>query len=169
MGIRIDRRDGHDYIISPVGIRILLTSPIATLIDRGFTPTGPRCLHWLVCGGSWSNYCYRSDTNRRASFPCRLPIGGDWHHPSSWAHWDGSRVFYIEPYGLSASSASLLSRFAERYSLALEIEPCLRKNAPAIAVRIESQGGSLKLPKLTILRQEGLWSRGLWEWELPPE
>jgi hypothetical protein len=78
-------------------------------------------------------------------------------------------VFYIEPYGLSASSASLLSRFVERYSLALEIEPCLRKNAPAIAVRIESQGGSLKLPKLTILRQEELWSRGLWEWELPPE
>src|ERR1700751_3536489 len=158
MSIRIDRRDGHDYVISPLGIRILLTLPIAALIERGFTPTAPRCFHWLVFGGLWSNYCYRSDTNRRAPFPCWLPIGGDWHHPSSWAHWDSRRVFYIEPYGLSASSAALLSRFAERDSLTFEIQPCLRKNAPAIAIRIESQGGSLKLPKLTIQRQEELWS-----------
>ena len=166
MKVKIERRDGHDYVISPVGIRILLTSPIATLIERGFTPTAPRCLHWLVFGGLWSCYCYRSDTNRRAPFPCRLPIGGDWHHQSTWAHWDSSRVLYLEPYGLSASSASLLSRFAERYSLALEIKQCLRKHAPAIGINLESEGGQPKRSRPSLERQAEMWEGDLWEWEL---
>jgi hypothetical protein len=166
MRIKIDRRDGHDYVVNAVGSRILLTSPIAALIERGFTPTAPRCLHWLVFGGLWSCYCYRSDTNHRAVFPCRLPIKHDWHHVSTWAHWDGSRVLYLEPYGLADSSAELLSRFAAKYSLALEIAPCLRKHVPAVGVRIESQGGCPKPPKLTTQRQAEMWSQGLWAWEL---
>jgi hypothetical protein len=164
MKLKIERRDGHDYVINAAGSRILLTSPIAKLIDQGFTPASPKCLHWLVLGGRWR--CYNSDTDRRAPFPCRLPIGHDWDHPSSWAHWDGSRAIYIEPYGLAGSSAALLSRFAAKYSLALEVTPCLRKQAPAVGIRIESQGGYPKLPKLTIQRQAEMWSRGLWEWEL---
>jgi hypothetical protein len=78
-------------------------------------------------------------------------------------------VIYIEPYRLAAGSAELLSRFAAKYSLALEIAPCLRKHAPAVGVRIESQGGYPKLPKRPTQRQAEMWSLGLWEWELPPE
>jgi hypothetical protein len=132
MKLKIEHRDGHGYI-SPVGIRIL-TLPITTLIERGFMLTAPRCLHWLIFAGGWSNYCYRSDTNRRALFPCRLSIGHD--HASSWNHPDGRRVLHLESYGLSASSASLLSRFAERYSLGLEIEACQRRNSPAIGINL---------------------------------
>jgi hypothetical protein len=141
MSIKTERRDGHEYVIDPItGTRILLTEPIARLIRDGFKPCGPGCLHWLVDGGRWR--CFYSDTNRRAPFPCRLPIGGDWHHPSSWAHhWDGSRVLHLEPHGLSASSASLLSRFAERYLLRLEIESCQRHTSPAIGINLELQGG----------------------------
>jgi hypothetical protein len=99
MKLTIEQRDGHDYVISAAGSRVLLTSSIAKLIDQGFTPTAPRCLHWLVLGGRWR--CYNSDTDRRAPFPCRLPIGSDWHHQSSWDQPDGRRVLYLEPYGLA--------------------------------------------------------------------
>jgi hypothetical protein len=142
----------------------LLTSPIAKLIDEGFTRARHCCLHWLVLGGRWR--CFYSDTDRRAPFPCRLPIGCDWDHPSSWKHHDGRRLIYIEPYGLSNNSIRVLSKFAAKYSLAIEIAPCLRGKVPAIGIRIESQGGRPKLPRPTAERQAELCARRLWEWEV---
>ena len=41
MKLTIEQRDGHDYVINAIGGRILLTSPVAKLIDEGFKPTSP--------------------------------------------------------------------------------------------------------------------------------
>lgn len=143
--------------------RVLLTSPIEKLLDQGFAPARHRCLHWLVLGGLWR--CFHSDTDYRAPFPCRLPIGPDWDHASSWKHRDGRRAIHLEPYGLAGNSIRLLLKFAAKFSLAIEMAPCVRGSAPAIGVRIESQGGYPKLPRLSTRRRAQLREQGLWEWE----
>lgn len=159
----IEQRGRCFYVISAVRYT-LMTTPVAKLLRQGFTPARPGCLHWLVFGGRWR--CFYSDTDRRAPFPCRLPLRGDWDHPRTWAHSDGRRVLCLEAYGLSSDSLHTLGRFAARYSLALEVQPCLRNDVPPFGVRLESRGGRFRLPRLTHQQRVAMWTHGLWAWEV---
>ena len=166
MRLRIEQRDGRDWVVNPfTGARTLLTEPLFKLVGEGFEPARAGCLHWLVDGHL--RQCYRDNHNRRAEYPCRLPISHDWDHVSSWQHPDRRRTLHFEPYGMRAASSDLLTRFASRYALDLEfdVEACQRNTSPAVSFNLTSQGEQRKRPRRSREQLIALNESGLWEWE----